>query len=412
MLRYEAPAARQPDAGQPSASEASTDSRRAWQRRALSAALPALVYLVVRHIGALILALLAAANGRSLTQTLTAWDGQWYLAIAAGGYTDAAPWLTDATGHRSAATPYAFFPGYPALVHLVTANGLVGLVTAGLVVTVVSGLVAAYGIHRLGTLVPGGSRRVGLLLVALFAAAPMGVVLSMSYSEALFCAAAAWTLVFLLRRRWIAAGLVCAAAGLVRPTALVLVATVFVAAVVVMAVRRRVLVRPVVAIVLAPAGLLGYLAWAGSRLRPAAGLWEQLGAWSALQRVGWGSRFDWGVSTARFAAATLMHSESVLNVVTVFVLLGAFALVAACVRQRVPWQLIVYGVGVLLMDVGANGLMNSKARLLVPAFTLLVPVAVALARRRPATAVLVVCAVTVVSGWFGAHALVTWNYAI
>lgn len=401
-------AARQ-TASDPAASKA---GRRDWRRRVLRAAMPGLTYLVVRHVGVLILAVLAAANGRSLTQTLTSWDGQWYLAIAAGGYTDPVGWLTDAAGHRSAATPYAFFPGYPALVHLFTMNGLVGLLAAAFFVTVVSGIVAAYGIHRLGTLTPGGSRRVGLVLVALFAASPMGVVLSMTYSEALFCAAAAWTLVFLLQRRWVAAGLVCATAGLVRPTALALIATVFLAAVAVMFARRRLLLRPLVAVILAPAGLAGYLLWAGSRLRPGAGASEQLGAWSALQRSGWGSRFDWGAATLRFATGTLMHSESALNVVTVFVLLGAFALVALCIWRQIPWQLIVYGLAVLIMDVGSNGLMNSKARLLVPAFTLLVPVAVGLARRRPATVVLVLCALTVVSGWFGAHALVAWRYAI
>ena len=56
-------------------------------------------------------------------------------------------------------------------------------------------MVAAYGLVRLAELMPGGSRRAGLLLVALFAAAPMGVVLSMAYTEALFCALAAWALV-------------------------------------------------------------------------------------------------------------------------------------------------------------------------------------------------------------------------
>ena len=54
---------------------------------------------------------------------------------------------------------------------------------------------AAYGLVRLAELMPGGSRRAGLLLVALFAAAPMGVVLSMAYTEALFCALAVWALV-------------------------------------------------------------------------------------------------------------------------------------------------------------------------------------------------------------------------
>ena len=50
------------------------------------------------------------------------------------------------------------------------------LVVAALLVTTLAGVVAAYGLVRLAELMPGGSRRAGLLLVALFAAAPMGVV--------------------------------------------------------------------------------------------------------------------------------------------------------------------------------------------------------------------------------------------
>jgi len=56
------------------------------------------------------------------------------------------------------------------------------------------------------------------VLAALFAASPMAVVLSMTYSEALFCAFAVWSLAFLLDRRWLWAGVCCALSGLVRPT--------------------------------------------------------------------------------------------------------------------------------------------------------------------------------------------------
>jgi hypothetical protein len=46
------------------------------------------------------------------------------------------------------------------------------LILAGLIVSLVAGIVAAYGLTHLGELVPGRSRRAGLLLVAPFAAAP------------------------------------------------------------------------------------------------------------------------------------------------------------------------------------------------------------------------------------------------
>jgi hypothetical protein len=103
-------------------------------------------------------------------------------------------------------------------------------------------------------------------------------------------------------------------------------------------------------------------------------------------------------------------------VLTVAALAGGLVLLAVCWRQcrreGLPWPLLVYAAGVLVMDLGSNGLMNSKARLLLPAFTLLVPAALALANRRRSTAVAVLVAVTLCSAWFGGYALTGWSYAI
>jgi hypothetical protein len=90
----------------------------------------------------------------------------------------------------------------------------------------------------------------------------------------------------------------------------------------------------------------------------------------------------------------------------------AIALVVISIRQRVAWPLVLYGTLVLAMDLGANGLMNSKARLLLPAFTLLIPAAIGLAKRQRGTAITALVGVVVASAWFGAYALTGWQYAI
>jgi hypothetical protein len=72
----------------------------------------------------------------------------------------------------------------------------------------------------------------------------------------------------------------------------------------------------------------------------------------------------------------------------------------------------VYSAVVLVMDLTSNGLMNSKARLMLPAFTLLIPVALALAKRKPATMVVTLSGLAVAGSWFGAYALTSWGYAI
>jgi hypothetical protein len=376
--------------------------------RLLSLAAPSLIFLAVRLVGLVTLAWLAALNGNPLLTRLSVWDGQWLLAIAGGGYDGVPLGLVDAFGHRNPTTPLAFFPGYPAAVAVLRFVTGSELEIAGLVVSLLAGLVLAHGLARLGQLVPGGSRRSGLLLVALVAAAPMGVVWSMTYSEGLFCACAVWALVGVLRRDWLLAGWCTALAGTVRPTAAALLLAVGVA-LLIAAVRRQDGWRPWLGGLLAPLGLLGYLLYVASRT-------GSLGGWFTLQRRGWNSKFDGGAATLAFTRDTLATGRSVLEVVTVAVLAGGLVLLVLCWRQstrgELPWPLVVYAAGVLVMDVGSNGLMNSKARLLLPAFTLLVPVAVALTKRRSGTVWAVLVAVAVASAWFGGYALTGWSYAI
>jgi hypothetical protein len=365
---------------------------------------PALVFLAIRELGLLVLQMMAARWNKSVTAALTSWDGQWFLGIAEGGYADVPRWLVDAFGKRTDETPLAFFPGYPALVRWV--DGLPGVDARGAAFTVslVSGVFCAYGLHRLGSRINGGSSRAGLILVALFAASPMAIVLSMTYSEALFCALAAWALVGVVERHWILAGLCTAAAGLVRPTAAALLMAVGLAALTAVITRRDGW-KPWVGGMIAPLGLLGYLGYVAART-------GQLDGWFAVQQRGWDSRFDGGAATWKFALANLGEPRSVLELTTVWILLIAIALVVLCFRRRVEWPLIVYAIGVLAMNLGSNGLMNSKARLLLPAFTLLIPAALALAKRRTTTAVALLSALAVFSAWFGAYAITAWQYAI
>ena len=372
---------------------------------------PAAVYLAVRAFSSAVLVLLVGANGGRLGDRLDAWDGHWFLGIAQGWYGDVPLGLVDASGARTAATPLAFFPGYPALVAVVRFVTGMPMLAAAIVVTVAAGVVASYGIARLGRAVPGGSVGAGLVLVALFASAPMAVVLSMAYSEALFCAGAAWCLVFLLERRWAAAGVCCLAAGLVRPTAWALLIVVVAAAAVALW-KREDGHRPWAAIALAPVGLLGYLAWVGARTGSPTG-------WFTLQAVGWGSRVDGGQATLRWAGSVLASGPSIFEVGTIVTLAGAAVLLVVGLRDAaaaaLPWTLYCYGAIVVAMDVGSAGVMASKARLLLPAFTLLVPVAIALAElaeRHRVAALGIVVGVVLASAWFGGYAIAIWPAAI
>ncbi|TDQ04840.1 hypothetical protein [Labedaea rhizosphaerae] len=381
--------------------------RRVRLARLLRLTAPALIFLGIREFSLLVVSWMTSKNQMSMGDALTSWDGQWFLAIARNGYDGVPGDLVDAFNRRADDTPMAFFPGYPTVTRwLAGADGPggIGYVAAALAVTIVCGVVCSYGLARLGTIVPGGSRKVGLVLVALFAAAPMSIVLEMTYSEAMFCALAVWAVLGVLERNWLVAGVACGLAGLVRPTSAALIAAVGVAAIVAV-VRKQDGWRPWATLVLAPFGLVAYLLWVASRT-------DDLFGWFTLQDQGWDSGFDGGAATVKYIASALATGSSVLEVATVGLIVAALVLLGAMIRGRLPWPLIVYGAGVLVMDLGSNGLFNSKARLMVPAFVLLLPLAIGLVRRRPATLWLTLAGFVLAGCWFGAYSITGWHYAI
>ncbi|MBV9923257.1 MAG: hypothetical protein JOY78_20730, partial [Pseudonocardia sp.] len=111
--------------------------------RGLSALAPAAVYLVVRLVGVTVLALMTG-SGEKLVTALNAWDGTWMVAIARYGYAGIPDDMLDAFGNHTPDTARAFFPGYPAAIAAVGRLTGGDLVLAGLVVSLVAGVVGAY----------------------------------------------------------------------------------------------------------------------------------------------------------------------------------------------------------------------------------------------------------------------------
>jgi hypothetical protein len=362
----------------------------------LSGAAPALVYLAGQAVTASVVVLIAAARHRLSWGLLRSWDGQHFLAIARHGYTHSVSAGVDASP--------AFFPGYPAAIRgLAVATGL-PLTAAAVVVSIGCGIAFAYGLARLARSMVGADRMLGLLLVAVASVAPLSIVLTMTYSEALFCALAVWCLVFLVEHRWLAAGMFCAVAGTVRQTAVALVAAVVLACF--LAVWQHVATwRTWAAAALAPLGLAGYLAYVAMTT-------GQLTGWFQAERNGWNTQVDFGSATGKFAYRAVLNAPSVLDVVTVAVLGLAVILLAAAVAVRAPTPLIVYATSVLLLDAVSDGIMNSKVRLLIPAFVLLIPFARWLRSQSRLALLTILTCVAVTGAWYSAYALVIYGYAI
>ncbi|WP_345616760.1 hypothetical protein [Streptomyces ziwulingensis] len=369
-------------------------------------AAPALLgYAAVRALGLLALALWSTARGGSAHSLLTArWDSLWYARVAASGYGYEVR-LPGGDLHSD----LAFFPLLPWLERLGAALTPLSYADAGLAVSLLGSLAAAWGIFAVGDRVAG--RRAGICLVLLWAVLPVGIVQSMAYSESLFTALAAWSLYAVLVRRWVAAGTLALLAGLTRPVGLAVAAAVWAAAVTAFVRNRSAAAaagapvpvrapgegaRLVCGMLLAPLGAAGYVLWVGHRT--GGGLFGYLDV-----QAGWRNGFDGGRAFAGFVAHQFASFPAALAglALTVGVAL-VIRLYVAGVRQRQPLALLVYSGLVTAMALGASSYFGSKPRLLLPAFPLLLPLAAALAGTRAARSAAVVAALAVAGAPYGA----------
>lgn len=364
----------------------------------LRRAAPALLgYAAVRALGLLALAVWSATRDKSAYTLLTArWDSLWYTRVAELGYGYEVR-LPNGDVHSN----LAFFPLLPWLERLGAAVSPLSYADAGFVVSLLASLAAAWGIFAVADHVYG--RRAGVCAVLLWAVLPVGIVQSMAYSESLFTALAAWSLYAVLTGRWVTAGTLAALAGLTRPVGLAVAAAVWAAALTAYVRDRREGgtdggrgVRRVLGMLLAPLGAAGYVLWVGHRTGK--------GPFGYLDvQAGWRNGFDGGVAFARFVAGKFTSFPAALAGVGLIVAVALLArLCVVCVRQRQPLPLLVYAGVVTVLALCASSYFGSKPRLLLPAFPLLFPLAVALARLRTARSAAVVCGVAAVSAVYGA----------
>ncbi|MEV7079353.1 hypothetical protein AB0N88_12520 [Streptomyces sp. NPDC093516] len=378
---------------------------------ALRRAAPALLgYAAVRALGLLALFLWSAARDKSAYTLLTArWDALWYVRVAELGYGYEVR-LANGDVHSN----LAFFPLLPWLERLVAAVSPLSYADGGFLVSLLASLAAAWGIFAVADHVYG--RRAGVCAVLLWAVLPVGIVQSMAYSESLFTALAAWTLHAVLTGRWVTAGTLALAAGLTRPVGTAVVAAVWAAAITSFLTERRetaagqgrvceagsapgpahLRARRVLGMALAPLGTAGYVLWVGHRTGDG-----PLGYLDV--QAGWRNGFDGGYAFARFVAAKFSSFPSALaGAALILAVASVVWLYAVGVRQRQPLPLLVYSGVVTALALCASSYFGSKPRLLMPAFPLLLPLALALARQRTRRSAWVLGVAAVVGAGYGA----------
>ncbi|MFD9128310.1 glycosyltransferase family 39 protein [Kitasatospora sp. NPDC059571] len=338
---------------------------------ALRTAAPALLgYALVRAVGVGALALWGARRGTSGMGRLSSlWDAYWYQAIAVHGYAGTVP----RPGPYGPYEPYAFFPAYPALISAVHRVLPLPPNQAALLVAWAAALAAAWGIYAVGAHLYG--HRIGVITAVLWGVTPYAVVESAAYSEQLFTAFAAWSVYAALTRRWVWAGIWCLAAGLTRPTGIALAAALCTAALWEV-VRRREGLRAALGALIAPLGFVGFLAWVGT----------VKGRWDGYFRVqdAWHSHFDLGRSTFYSLRDLFTRADQVwlTDVVVAAVLACSVVLLVVSALQRQPLVLVLFSAAMLVLALGDAAYFNSRARFLLPAFGLLLPVANGLGRLR------------------------------
>jgi hypothetical protein len=255
----------------------------------------------------------------------TGWDGRWFTKIAQFGYPHGI--FNEGRGSR-----WAFFPGFPAAIRGTHAVTGLSYAEAGVMIGTILGLTSVIAVwlairETFGSVIADRS----VLLYVFF---PTAYVLSMAYSEGLFVTAAAGCLFALSRRYWITASLLAVIASLTRNVGILLFVCVAVAALPCFMKER--MVRPLVAVLIAPLGFVGWMAYS----------WYMTGTPLAFLKAEqfWGdSHFIW--FSAPFIAvgrlATNLHNFAVAAYV-----LAAIAFLFGFVGLSLLWRTRSEGISV------------------------------------------------------------------
>jgi len=358
---------------------------------------PLAVFAASRVAQLLVLAWLNGTGGPSIASKLLSWDGGWFIRVAIEGYPHG--YTYDGSG-QLAANGLAFFPVYPLLIRGVHLLG-VEPGTAALLISWLAAAVAVCLLYLLATDLY--DRRVALALSILFVTAPMSIVLSMAYTESLFCALVIGMFYAARRNAYLIAGFLGFFAGLTRPTGLAAALGLVVAAG--LAIRARTAGwRAAVGALIALAGVPSYLLWVGLRV-------GDMNAWFRIQTAGWGTTFDWGSSTWDFLYVAFHQGEQWVQVSVALIIV--VAVVAAVLAVRHTWPpLVVYGLLALILVVGQAGFFHSKPRLLFPVLITLIPAALLAGRSRPRAVALGLAGYAAFGLWYGAYLVAVWRFAI
>ena len=360
-------------------------------RRSALRAWPAIAgYLAIRAVSTAVFAILSAGHGFAQRGLFVFVDSGWYWLIAEHGYD---------THIAKFGSPFPFFPLYPGLMRLGHDATSLSVDVVGVAITWVAAAACAWALFELGRLLR--DVRTGVMLAALWALLPSAVIEGASYADTLAVSLSAWALYALLRRWWVAAGVLACLAGLTRPTANALVATVCLAALIELVKQRgRGGARVWAALIVPPLGAIGYLAYVAHRMGSLTGYLKAQKEWgTGFSNVG---NVAHRIHEGMLGTATGYQNYPTL--ITTAVLLAVPVSIVLLILQRVPWPLVCYTIVLAALVYASIHVYTVVPREFLALFPLLLPAASALAKAERRTSVyLVLAAFAVAAGWYACY---------
>ncbi len=227
----------------------------------------------------LVLASLVAekiTRGSSWLTPFAAWDGHWYIQVSKTWY---------GTSHTIApTTTYSaggFEPAWPLVIKGGTYLGLSSTLSA-YVMSVLLGGVTVYGLWILSVELVG-TKDSKMSTLAVLAFPGSAVVFGMAYSEVLSVGLAAFTLLFMLRGKWLAASAAGVILTLTSAIAVIIVVPLLVESII--RIRRLKDYKSFIPVVVAPLGFVGFVLYL-------AYLSGDPFYWWKLQGQAWGAKVD------------------------------------------------------------------------------------------------------------------------
>jgi Gpi18-like mannosyltransferase len=296
-------------------------------------------------------------GGIKYFSTFYRWDAQWYQRIAESGYGHI---IHTSDGRKL--SDYAFFPLYPIterIFHQLTGDSYI---ISGILISLVASILAVIAIYKIVCRLLSDS--IAQTTVILWAALPISFVTTLAYSEALFTALAAWSLLFCIRKNWLRASIFAALAGLTRPTGLA-VAIAIISSALIQIREERKNSRAWIAICIAPLGWVAYMLFVSI----------SVGAWNGYSIVtrDWGNTIDGGWAFLNWIWNFLYSGNLLIGVAIITVLFVLAVQIYILIKIKLPSSIMIFTISVAVLAFITSGYFGSKPRYLLPLFPLLIP---------------------------------------